>query len=258
MKHILLILLTIASARAAEVGLAWNANPETDIASYNFRTGIQPGQVLQSVNVGNVTAYTVMGLDYGTTYYFTVTAVNIAGGESGPSNEVSYTPSSPVSASFVSSDVTTKGTWKGVYGSNGYYIANNSTVWPAGVTASVVGGSTITWVASTTDVRALQKASPATDRIAATKYSGLPIVVDVNVADGTTKRPAFYFLDWDNLNRAQRIDVTNAVTGELLDSRTVSSFSGGTYLLWDIRGHVKFTITRTGGGTAAVLSGIFF
>jgi len=96
MKFILFFILSIVAARAADVGLAWNANPETDIAYYNFRTGIQPGTVVQSVNVGNVTQYTVSGLEYGTTYYFTVTAVNTAGGESGPSNEVAYTPVAPI------------------------------------------------------------------------------------------------------------------------------------------------------------------
>lgn len=94
MKYLASLIFVIASAaQAAEVNLAWDANPPSNnVVFYNFRTGIQPGTHTQSVNVGNVTEYTVAGLTLGTTYYFTTTAVNFAGLESGPSNEIAYTP----------------------------------------------------------------------------------------------------------------------------------------------------------------------
>jgi hypothetical protein len=38
--------------------------------------------------VGNVAAYTLMGLSNGARYYFAVTAFDISGNESGYSNEV--------------------------------------------------------------------------------------------------------------------------------------------------------------------------
>lgn len=97
MKYLASLIFVIASAtQAAEVNLAWDANPPgNNVAFYNIRTGIQSGSPTQSVNVGNVTAYTVAGLTLGTTYYFTATAVNFAGLESGPSNEVVYTPALP-------------------------------------------------------------------------------------------------------------------------------------------------------------------
>ena len=81
--------------------------------------------------------------------------------------------------------------------------------------------------------------------------------MDVNLTDGQTHRVSLYFLDWDRGGRAERVDVIDPATGAVLDSRAVSAFSGGTYLSWDVSGHVAFRITRTAGPNA-VLSGIFF
>jgi hypothetical protein len=124
------------------------------------------------------------------------------------------------------------------------------------VQVAFMGQSSDVWASSTQDVRALQKGSAtATDRIAATWY-GSSYAIDVNVGSGTHK-VALYALDWDTTQRVERIDVLDAVTGAVLDSRTASSFSNGTYLVWNVMGHVKFNVTLTGGANA-VLSGIFF
>ena len=56
--------------------------------------------------------------------------------------------------------------------------------------------------------------------------------------------------------RSERIDITNAATGSLLDSETISAFSGGIYLQWKITGSVVINVTRL-AGTNAVLSGLF-
>ena len=77
-------------AGAADVGLAWNANPETDIASYRLSYGTSPGQYNQVKEVGRDTRTLVTNLEAGRTYYFAVAAVNYAGMQSDPSAEVSY------------------------------------------------------------------------------------------------------------------------------------------------------------------------
>jgi hypothetical protein len=85
---------------AATVMLAWNPNSEPDLAGYKLNIGIQSivagNPPVEIRDVGNVTQHQVDGLDYGTTYFFTATAYNQAGLESGHSNEVTYTPTPPV------------------------------------------------------------------------------------------------------------------------------------------------------------------
>jgi hypothetical protein len=65
-------------------------------------------------------------------------------------------------------------------------------------------------------------------------------------------------LDWDNyLGRSQRIDILDA-NNNLLDTRSISSFTGGQYLVWNLSGHIILRITNTTPPSNAVLSGIFF
>jgi Fibronectin type III domain len=70
-----------------QVTLAWDASVAA--TGYNLKLGLVSGAENQVTNVGNALTYTVQ-LTSGTTYYFVVTAYN-SGGESLPSNEVSYT-----------------------------------------------------------------------------------------------------------------------------------------------------------------------
>jgi hypothetical protein len=91
-----LLVASLSSGTAAQSAtLAWDRNSETNIAKYKLYYGTQSGSPSQSLDVGNVTSATVPNLNDGTTYFFTVTAINTAGLESQPSNEVSYTTPNP-------------------------------------------------------------------------------------------------------------------------------------------------------------------
>ena len=80
-----------AVARAAsDVALAWDANTESDLAGYKIYWGTVSGTYTNSVDVGNVTTYTVKGLPDGKVF-FAATAYDGAKLESGYSNEVSVT-----------------------------------------------------------------------------------------------------------------------------------------------------------------------
>jgi hypothetical protein len=82
--------------------------------------------------------------------------------------------------------------------------------------------------------------------------------VDLNFHDTNTHQVALYLLDFDNYNgRAEQVDILDA-NNALLDSRPVSSFVGGRYLVWNMSGHVIVRITNTNGASNAVLSGLFF
>jgi hypothetical protein len=74
----------------ASVSLAWNANSEPDLVGYRIRYGIASGVYTHQLDVGKATSATVRNLMDGTRYYIVVSAYNIAGLESRPSNELSY------------------------------------------------------------------------------------------------------------------------------------------------------------------------
>lgn len=114
-----------------------------------------------------------------------------------------------------------------------------------------------TRAASTQDRIAPQRPGAA-DRVAATWYSGTSFTVDVNLTDGRAHRVSAYAMDWDGGgSRSQRVEVLDAATGAVVDGRTLSSFSGGSYLSWTLSGHVQLRFTRL-AGVNAVLSGLFF
>jgi len=159
-------------------------------------------------------------------------------------------------ASFVKLDTGTRGTWKGVYGSAGYNVIGDRSSYPSYVTVTPSGQYSYTWAASTTDTRALQKASSSTDRIASTWYSSIPFSVDLNFTDSNIHQVAVYCVDWDVRGRSQTLSITDA-SGNRLDSRSVSGFSSGQYLVWNVAGHVKLQVTP-GSGPNAVISGLFF
>jgi hypothetical protein len=166
------------------------------------------------------------------------------------------TPAPSASVTFVELDTSTKGNWKSVYGGDGYSTVNDSLSYPAYVQVGVTGYTSPTWMASTSDVRGLQKAATS-DRIAARWDSSSSFTIDINLTDGLTHRVAIYGLDWDGNNRSERLDVLDAGTDIVMDSRTISSFNGGEYLVWNLRGHVKIKVTKTGPKTA-VVSGLYF
>jgi uncharacterized delta-60 repeat protein len=162
-------------------------------------------------------------------------------------------------AGFVKLDTTTGGSWEGVYGLDGYTIIGNNASAPSYGTATPAGNNTYVWSGSTGETRALQKASPATDRIAACWYSGSAFTIDVNFGDASQHQFAIYLLDWDSDagGRTQRVEILDA-NNNLLDTRMVSGFAGGQYLVWNLSGHVTIRVTNTNPNGNAVVSGLFF
>jgi hypothetical protein len=162
------------------------------------------------------------------------------------------------SAVFVKLDTSTQGNWKGVYGSNGYNVFNDTVSYPSYVTVTPSGNLNYTWAASTSDQRGLQKASSTTDRIAATWYtpSSGSYTIDLTFGDQATHQLAVYCVDWDTTTRTQTIAVTDA-NGVTLDTRSMANFNGGQYLVWNMSGHVRLVVTWTAGWNG-VISGLFF
>ncbi len=159
-------------------------------------------------------------------------------------------------ATFVKQDTTTQGSWKGVYGGDGYIVIGDQTSNPSYVTPVASGQSQVSWTNSTNDVRALQKASNPADRIAGVWYSFTSFSVDLNNTDTNTHQVAVYCVDWDRLGRNQKVDILDA-NGNVLNTQSLTSFGNGVYLVWTVSGHVKIRVTLVSGGNA-VMTGIFF
>ena len=86
-----LCLLTAAQSFAAPaVILAWDANPEVDIANYRLSYGTSTGSYPIVIDAGQNLEASVPNLVQGATYYFAVSAVNTAGVQSRYSTEFQY------------------------------------------------------------------------------------------------------------------------------------------------------------------------
>lgn len=90
LMFVTLLVLLSAWTRAESVKLRWNPNPEPDIAGYRINYSTADGSN-QSVNTGNVTRYTITGLEGGATYRMTLQAVNTSGLESDPTEPITVT-----------------------------------------------------------------------------------------------------------------------------------------------------------------------
>ncbi|HEV7577370.1 MAG TPA: DUF6701 domain-containing protein [Caldimonas sp.] len=168
-------------------------------------------------------------------------------------------PQSSSQATFIRADTTTQGTWKGVYGSDGYTVVNDAQSLPSYATLAPASNLIYTWAGSTSDVRGLQKATSATDRIAACWYSSGAYRVNVRISDGQVHSLALYALDWDNYHsRTETIEIRDTGTNALLDSRDLATFQGGTWLVWNIAGNVTIVVRNTNAPANAVVSGLFF
>ena len=100
-KATLVTLLAIALflspmvAYGATVTLAWDANTEPDLAGYKIHYGTASGDYSHSIDVGDVTEFTLADLDGGVTYYLAATAYDIDNNESAYSVELIHTTDNP-------------------------------------------------------------------------------------------------------------------------------------------------------------------
>ena len=158
-------------------------------------------------------------------------------------------------ASFAGFDANTQGNWPAAYGSQGYAIANVGQNFLVPATFAAQGPFSYTWAATTTDPRALEMPG-GSGRIAATWYSGAEFSFDINLTDGQSHELALYALDWDGAGRAETIQVVDAGTGTVLDTRTLTSFGNGMYAIWNVSGHIQIAVSLNSGSNA-VVSAIF-
>ncbi|MDB6037562.1 MAG: glycosyl hydrolase family 9 [Verrucomicrobiales bacterium] len=159
-------------------------------------------------------------------------------------------------ATLVQTDITAQGSWKLIYGDEGFVITDDATNLPDYAEVTVGTHQDYEWASGTADIRALQKTG-GPDRIAACWLSSTNFTVNCRFSDTLNHEVALYFVDWDRTGRTEQVQVIDAATGLTLDTQTLSDFANGKYLVWNIRGSVRFRFTNQTGPNA-LLMGLFF
>jgi len=113
----LFVFVLPALALAGSATVRWQANTEPDLQEYRVYAGTSSRTYGAPVPVGKVTSYTAGNLQEGVTYYFSVTAVDTSGNESGFSQEVSKTIPDTHAPTVALTSPTTGATYETVQGS---------------------------------------------------------------------------------------------------------------------------------------------
>jgi parallel beta-helix repeat protein len=190
--------------------------------------------------------------------------VNLNGSSNAVASGVFFDPTGSTSsggatATFVRNDTTTRGSWVGVYGQQGYSLAGASAVNPSFASVSLANQSQWTWSDPTSDVRGLTKPG-SSNRIASCWYAGSSFDVRANCTDTNTHQVSLYLLDWDNYNggRQVRVEAWDTATNTKLGEQVVSAFQNGVYSVWNVKGDVTFKVVNLNGSSNAVASALFF
>ena len=157
------------------------------------------------------------------------------------------------SATLLAVDDTTRGNWKGKYGSEGHFMPMHSTSLPTWLTMSNTGNLLI-WN-NNPDERGLERAT-GTGRIVSSVYSDSAFELRLNVTGGP-RRVALYMTD-TNTSATQSMQILNAATRAVIDTQNVPApYSAGRWLVYSIQGNVIVRMTRTGLANYTQINGVF-
>ena len=167
------------------------------------------------------------------------------------------------SATLLGIDSQTSGNSQGVYGIDGYSLANSYQNIPVYASFAIQNQLSYTWIYGTSDQRALLLPNSST-RIAATwydnpgvSYTNSDFIFNVSLTDGKPHLLELYILDFDYRGRVETVEVQDASSGFPLYTVPLSNFTNGVYLVWNITGSVNIVATGVSGPNS-VVSGVFF
>ncbi|MFN0069660.1 MAG: PQQ-dependent sugar dehydrogenase [Limisphaerales bacterium] len=166
-------------------------------------------------------------------------------------------PAVPADVSTGIVDAASQGDGSEVYGTGGWWMPAISQSPPPEATLEIVRGSTFVWGFNSGDRRVL-RIPGSIDRKPTTWFSNDELLLDLTFGDNEPHRVGLYFLDYDGGGRrAQTLEFLDPATGTVLESRELSNFGNGLWVVCDIQGAVRLRITNRSDFGNAVLSGIF-
>ncbi|MDR0815305.1 MAG: hypothetical protein LBN37_06100 [Bacteroidales bacterium] len=171
----------------------------------------------------------------------------------------------------VKEDISTRGNWKGRYGSKGYLLCNsdslnNRILLPDFISPLVFNkNGNVHWASGTTDTRALLSVQDgvATRSIGAfitrdPNACDQTMTIDIPVRKGQSYKLSLYFVDWDRQERRSAIEIFDLTNKNLLlPVYMVRDYVEGKYVTFEFDRPVRIRIDHV-RGTNAALSGIFF
>ena len=167
----------------------------------------------------------------------------------------------PAAATFVKTDTTTLGNWKGAYGKDGAMIAwEKDPSIPAWANVTVRNADRGNWwAARPTEERYLFKSAEAKDRTITQWVAESQMELAVDLKDGKEHQIAVYYLGTSAKGTA-KAEILDAETQAVLDTQPLDLNVGSVYLTWQVKGNVVVRFSRLSGGEGAALwaGGLFF
>jgi hypothetical protein len=178
---------------------------------------------------------------------------------------------STAAVTFMNTDAATSGNWTGVYGADGYLIANSPSPFsaiPAYVSPPSIQGEQVqVWANPSIDSRALLKPG-SSERIASAwttaESQNSTFTIDLNFLDANTHQVALYCTDWLGtgtvLEKIEVFEYSDSSYSNPLDTRDFKVPANGVYLVWKLSGHKIIRVTKPDAtvGNKAMVSAIFF
>lgn len=164
-------------------------------------------------------------------------------------------------AQFLKIDETTSGNWKGVYGSEGAHVVDdtNSVVPAYAVITPRNVAPGMPWAPNPADTKFLLKSGASTERSVRSWISGDEVLLDFSFTDGKPHQVAVYLYDVGK-NSQLSVEMLHPVTREILDERKLLGHARGKYMLWNVQGEVTLSVSCLvqAEGTSVAIGGVFF
>jgi hypothetical protein len=187
---------------------------------------------------------------------YSVIASNAAGVVTNPVARLGVWVPEVATARFLHRDDSSLGNWRGAYGTVASMVLGHATNDPSGF-VSLTRGQTYVFQTNSPDARALERVddpSP-TNRFLACVFDADFIELRCALPLRQTNQLALFLMEPGG-GRSESVEVFDQLTGDLLDRRTLTSLTNGSYLAWELAGPVRLRVNRIAGANA-LLSGVF-